>query len=125
MGTTSISLAVAHTVLKKCDSYIPPLINYLQELRDYGIDRLKAIDKIIITPPEGTYILWPNIGAYGMSSTDMYKYLLNEGKVATWDGSSYGPGGEGFLRIVFPTSKAIFKEGLDRIENALRARAKL
>jgi bifunctional pyridoxal-dependent enzyme with beta-cystathionase and maltose regulon repressor activities len=35
------------------------------------------------------------------------------------DGSTHGPGGKGYIRIVFPTSKAIFSEGLDRIEEAL------
>jgi cystathionine beta-lyase len=49
----------------------------------------------------------------------MYKHLLEKGRVATSDGSRYGPGGEGYLRLLFPTSMAIFKEGLDRIEGAL------
>jgi bifunctional pyridoxal-dependent enzyme with beta-cystathionase and maltose regulon repressor activities len=49
----------------------------------------------------------------------MRAYLLEKARVATADGSRYGPGGEGYLRIVFPTSKAIFKEAIDRIEEAL------
>jgi len=118
-GTTSISLAVAHAVLTKCDRHIPPLVDYLQELRDYGIKRLNALDKIKAVPPEGTYVLWPNISGYGLSSTEMSEYLLEKGRVATTDGSRHGPGGEGYLRVVFPTSKAIFSEGLDRIEEAL------
>jgi len=118
-GTTSISLAVAHAVLTKCDRHIPPLVEYLQELRDYGIKRLNALDKIKVVPPEGTYVLWPNISGYGLSSTEMSEYLLEKGRVATTDGSRHGPGGEGYLRVIFPTSKAIFSEGLDRIEEAL------
>ncbi len=118
-GTTSISLAVAHAVLTKCDRHIPPLVDYLQELRDYGIKRLNALDKIKAVPPEGTYVLWPNISGYGLSSTEMSEYLLEKGRVATTDGSRHGPGGEGYIRVVFPTSKAIFSEGLDRIEEAL------
>ena len=118
-GTTSISLAVAHTVLTKCERHIPPLIEYLQELRDYGVKRLNAIDKIKVVPPEGTYVFWPNISGYGLSSTKMSEYLLVEGRVATTDGSQHGPGGEGYLRVVFSTSKAIFSEGLDRIDEAL------
>lgn len=118
-GTCSISLAVAHAVLTKCERYIPPLVEYLQKLRDYGMERLSAIDKVKAVSPEGTYVLWPNVSAYGLTSAEMQEYLLNKGRVATSDGSHYGPGGEGYLRLVFPTSKAIFKEGLDRIETAL------
>ena len=118
-GTSSIALAVAHAVLTKCDPYIPPLVDYLQGLRDYGVKRLKAIDKVNVVPPEGTYILWPNISDYGLTSAEMQEYLLEKGKVAVSDGSTHGPGGEGYIRIVFPTSKAIFSEGLDRIEEAL------
>jgi bifunctional pyridoxal-dependent enzyme with beta-cystathionase and maltose regulon repressor activities len=54
-----------------------------------------------------------------MSSAEIQKYLLEEGKVAVSDGSTHGPGGEGYIRVVFPTSMAIFKEGIDRIEVAL------
>lgn len=118
-GTGSISLAVAHTVLTKCEGYIPPLVEYVQNLRDYGVKRLRAMGKLKVILPEGTYVLWPDFSAYGLSSTEMYKHLLEEGRVATSDGSRYGPGGAGYLRLVFPTSMAIFKEGLDRIEEAL------
>lgn len=118
-GTGSISLAVAHTVLTKCEGYIPPLVEYVQNLRDYGVKRLRAMGKLKVVLPEGTYVLWSDFSAYGLSSTEMYKHLLEEGRVATSDGSRYGPGGAGYLRLVFPTSMAIFKEGLDRIEEAL------
>lgn len=118
-GTGSIALAITPTIITKCEHYIPQIRKYLQNLRDYGTKRLNAIDKVKVLPPEGTYVLWPNVSAYGLSSAEMYYYLLNEARVATSDGSRYGPGGEGYLRIVFPTSRAIFKEGLDRIEKAL------
>jgi cystathionine beta-lyase len=118
-GTTSISLAVAHAVLTKCDGYIPPLLEYLQGLRDYGVEQLNAMDNVTVEPPEGTYVLWPNISEYGLSSTEMSKHILEEGRVATTDGSQHGPEGEGHLRVIFPTSKAIFAEGLDRMEKAL------
>ena len=119
MGMTSVSLAIAHAVLTKCDYYIPPLVEYLQDLRDYGVKRLNACDKISIVPPEGTYVLWPDVSGYDMSSTEMCEYLLKEGRIATTDGSRHGPEGEGYLRVVFPTSKAILSEGLDRMERAL------
>jgi aspartate/methionine/tyrosine aminotransferase len=118
-GTSSIALSVAHAVLTKCDPYIQPLVDYLQGLRDYGVRRLKTIDKVIVVPPEGTYILWPNISDFGLTSAEMHEYLLEKGRVAVSDGSTHGPGGEGYIRIVFPTSKAIFSEGLDRMEEAL------
>jgi cystathionine beta-lyase len=118
-GTTSISLAVAHAVLTKCDGYIPTLLEYLQGLRDYGVEQLNAMDNVTVEPPEGTYVLWPNISEYGLSSTEMSKHILEEGRVATTDGSQHGPEGEGHLRVIFPTSKAIFAEGLDRMEKAL------
>ena len=118
-GTSSIALAMAHAVLTECDPYILPLVNYLQDLRDYGVRRLNAMDKVSVTSPEGCYILWPNISEYGLTSAEMQKYMLDEAKVAVSDGSTHGPGGEGYIRVVFPTSKAIFKEGLDRMEKAL------
>ena len=51
-GTSSIGLAVAHAVLTKCDGYIPPLVGYLQGLRDYGVKRLSAMDGVTVESPE-------------------------------------------------------------------------
>jgi len=118
-GTSSISLAVAHAVLTKCDQYIQPLVDYIQDLRDIGVERLNSIGGVEVLKPEGTYVLWPDISSYGLSSTEMVGHLIEEGRVAVTNGSVYGPGGEGHVRIVYPTSKAIFTEGLDRIEKAL------
>ena len=118
-GTSSISLAVAHAVLTKCDPYIQPLVDYIQDLRDIGVERLNSIGGVEVLKPEGTYVLWPDISSYGLSSTEMVGHLIEEGRVAVTNGSVYGPGGEGHVRIVYPTSKAIFTEGLDRIEKAL------
>ena len=50
-------------------------------------------------------------------------YLLEKGRVAVVPGITrwFGPGSEGHIRIPFATSHEIMREGLDRIENALRA----
>lgn len=118
-GTSSISLAVAHAVLTKCQPYIKPLVNYMQNLRDIGFKRLNSIEGVKVTKPEGTYVFWPDISSYGLSSTEMTKHLIEEGRVAVTNGANYGPGGEGHVRIVYPTSKAIFNEGFNRLEAAL------
>jgi aspartate/methionine/tyrosine aminotransferase len=74
--------------------------------------------------PQGTYVLFPDISAYEMTSMEMAKYIFDEARVAVVPGAArwFGPGAEGHIRIAFPTSMKIISESLDRIEAALRKR---
>jgi cystathionine beta-lyase len=44
---------------------------------------------------------------------------MNEAKVACSDGSQFGPGGEGFMRLNFACPRAVLEEGLERIRKSL------
>jgi len=48
--------------------------------------------------------------------------LLNEAGVATLSGTSFGPGGEGYLRLSYANSVENIKIALERIGTVLAAR---
>ena len=73
------------------------------------------------TLPEGTYLAWLDFRAWGLGD-ELYPFLLEEAKVGLNDGPAYGPGGEGFARLNFATSRGIVEEALTRIRDARRAR---
>ncbi len=118
-GATTLSKAAGIFMLSgKLNEWVTSLVQYLEELRDFTEERFREMD-IVCPKLEGTYLMFPNISNYKMSSEEMAKYLLEEAHVAVSNGARFGEAGEGHVRICIATSKAILSEALNRIEKAL------
>ena len=69
---------------------------------------------------EGTYLIWVDIRAIGLSSDQLTQRLLNEGKVQVNSGTMYGKKtGEGFIRINIACPRSLLMEGLRRIKQTI------
>ncbi|MEV4107972.1 aminotransferase class I/II-fold pyridoxal phosphate-dependent enzyme [Nonomuraea sp. NPDC049695] len=64
--------------------------------------------------PEATYLAWLHVGRPGMA--EVYE---REAKVRLNDGSIFGPGGDGHVRLNFATTEPILSEILDRLARVL------
>jgi aspartate aminotransferase len=91
-----------------------------QRRRDFIVDGLNTIPGITCLKPPGAFYVFPNIKAFGMKSTELANYLLNEAGVATLGGQSFGEYGEGYLRISYANSLKNIKEALRKIEGAVK-----
>lgn len=121
-GTGSLGLAAAKAILSAdVNYYVRALVAYLQEVRDLAYEQLGSISGIRLIPLEGTYLIFPNVRGFGMSSENMTEYLLRRARVAVESGSRFGPSGDGHIRINIGTSKEILAEALKRIERALES----
>lgn len=120
-GVSTLSQIAAQAAYEKCWYWVDAFMEHLTANRDYAAQRLQALPGISLRPPEGCYVMFPNISAYGKTSEEMAAYILKEAKVAVVPGAAkwFGPGVEGHIRICFSTSRKILTEGLDRIEAAL------
>jgi aminotransferase len=99
--------------------WVDAFVTHLRAQRDYALARLHEMTGFDCIRPEGTYVLFPDISAFGLSSQQMVDTLLRDARVALVPGTPafFGPGGAGHARICFATSHGILREGLDRIEN--------
>ncbi|MGI6243295.1 MAG: MalY/PatB family protein [Prevotella sp.] len=102
--------------------------DWLDELNLYIADNYKYLKeylaehlpKIEVVKLEGTYLAWADISKLGMTSGEAARRLLEEGKVFFTDGTAYGKkAGEGYLRINLACTRALLKEGLQRMEKVL------
>ena len=80
----------------------------------------KELPSFHFTPIEGTYLAWVNIAQTGMTSTQVTKKILDDGKVLVNDGAIYGKAGEGFIRINLATRRAVVEEAAHRIIDAMK-----
>ena len=66
--------------------------------------------------PKGAFYVFPKISAYGMTSEEFARRLLEQERVAVVPGTALGECGEGFLRISYAYSIDNLKKALDKIE---------
>lgn len=80
----------------------------------------KELPSFHITPMEGTYLAWVDVTSTGMTSAEVTKKILDDGKVMVNDGAMYGKAGEGFIRINLATPRTLVEEGINRIIKAMK-----
>ena len=69
-------------------------------------------------PAEGTYLGWLDCRALGLEASP-FDHFLSKARVALSKGDSFGPEGEGFVRINFATSRQILTQLLERMAKSL------
>ena len=81
--------------------------DWIEQLNDYLWGNYLTLKDIIaerhpdwkVTRLEGTYLVWVDIRATGMTSDQMTEWLLHERHILVNSGTMYGEAGEGFIRI--------------------------
>lgn len=114
----TLPLVVAYT---KCAYYADQMVQYLQGSRDrllrYFEEKIPAIS---VTRPQSTYLLWLDCRKLGLSQEALQDFMLSRAKVAMNSGLTFGPEGEGFMRMNIACTRATLDEALRRIETAVK-----
>ncbi|MCC8058169.1 MalY/PatB family protein [Cloacibacillus sp.] len=118
LGITAMEAAYG-----KCGEWHKELMAHLEGNRDYMEAFVKErMPKARMDHPEGTYIFWIDFRGYGFNDETLTDFLVNEAKVALDPGTWFGVEGDGFARLNIGTTRAMLKEGLERIAGALDKR---
>lgn len=122
MHVASPGLHAAHTAYSgKCDRWLAQLLGHLTSNRDFLVDYVtKHMSDVRATIPDATYLGWLDFTRAGIESPP-FEFFKDRAKVALSDGKIFGKEGVGHLRINFGTSRAILKEGLERMQRAMEA----
>ena len=95
---------------------------YLVFWREIEIDYIKNhMPQLKVKKPEGTYLLWVDFSNLNVDKEDLKNALINKGRIALNDGSSFGIGGDGYYRINLACPRSMVLEGLKRIEFAIKS----
>ncbi len=101
--------------------------DWLCELLDYIADNYRFMrefcDEFLpdypLTALEGTYLVWMNTRASGMTSAELDERLKNEALLWLNAGTMYGEDGEGFMRWNIACPRVVLIEGLTRFRDYL------
>jgi aspartate aminotransferase len=95
--------------------FVEGMVAEYQRRRDRIVSLLNAIPGVHAETPQGAFYAFPNIKSYGLPSKVIAHRLLDEAGVAVLAGTDFGPGGEGYLRLVYAVSMEAIEEGLARM----------
>ncbi len=100
---------------------VEAMVAEFRRRRDAVVDGLNGLPAVSCRKPRGAFYVFPNITQLGMQSQEMADLLLNEAGVATLPGTSFGPAGEGYLRLSYANSLDNIHAALERMREQLAA----
>jgi len=103
---------------------------WLEALRDYleqNYQKTKAflakhLPKVTLIEPEGTYLLWLDFRAYGLSAKELDDIIVHEANLWLDSGHIFGKDGEGFERLNIACPWATLEQGLKQLAKAFQNR---
>jgi len=119
LGNVAMQAAYQHGA-----PWLDALLVYLEANRDLTVKFVnERLPGVRITAPQGTYLAWLDCRSLGLETDkegDFNPFFEKQAKVALNDGSWFGAGGEGFVRLNFGCPRAILIEALERMEAAVK-----
>lgn len=100
--------------------------DWVRQLTDYVWGNVSLVRDFLSTQvplirpmiPEATYMVWLDCRELGMSQKELRHFFYQEAKVVMNDGTAFGPGGEGFMRMNLATPRCNVVKALDGIKSA-------
>jgi cystathionine beta-lyase len=100
--------------------WLDALLDYIDHNIDFAEDYCrKMIPEIIPVQPEATYMIWLDCRKFGMTGKELQNFLVNKAGVGMNEGSTFGPGGEGFMRMNLATTHQTVIKAMEQIEKAV------
>ena len=102
------------------EQWLEQLLDHLKENLDFLMYFMEDnLPQFKITKPEGTYLVWMDCRALGMTSKQLHEFFLRKARVWFSEGHTFGNGGEAYVRINIACPRYILEEALNRIKIAV------
>jgi len=98
--------------------WLDELVQYLdgnRRLFDGGINSIPGLSSM---PLEATYLAWVDFSGTGMSSEEFAARVAGDARVAAILGSTFGSGGEAFMRFNIGAPRHVIEEAVSRVQDA-------
>lgn len=111
-----VAMRVHAAAMRDGDAWLADLVSDLDANRALLGELLaEHLPQVRWRPMEATYLAWLDVSELGLDAAR----ILQQARVALNDGPTFGPGGEGFVRMNLATSPQIITEAVTRIARAL------
>lgn len=112
---SGLGYLATETAYRYGEAWLTELKEVIEEHINYVVDVFGKETKIKVMKPQGTYLIWLDFSAYGLSEEDLQGLLKNEAKVILNRGLDFGEEGalHARLNVAMPTS--VLEEVCQRI----------
>ena len=101
-------------------AWLTELKAVLEENIDFVVNYFaKEAPRLRVMKPQGTYLVWLDFSAYGLTDDQLFHLLREEAKVVLNRGSDFGQEGKGHARLNTAAPKTMIKEICRRIAEVL------
>jgi cystathionine beta-lyase len=102
------------------NEWLHDLMDYLDRNSHYVTDFCTTnIPEIKPVKPEATYMIWLDCRKLGMTGEELQNFFVCQAKVGMNEGSTFGPGGEGFMRMNLGTTHKQVVKAMEQIKKAV------
>ena len=123
MWVNLIGLTAALAAYRDGEEWLEQALHYLEGNRDYLFEYVRDQLPILqMVKPEGTYLAWIDCRNSGIVGNPC-EFFLKQARVGLNDGSTFGSGGEGFVRLNFACAWVLLTQALERMKAALETKA--
>ncbi len=98
--------------------WVDALNLYLDGNRQVFESGLASIPGLRLTPLQATYLEWVDFAGTGMDAAEVARRVEKDARIAANYGSSFGRGGESFLRFNIATPRALVAQAVERMQAA-------
>lgn len=115
----TLGLVAAKAAYEQGEPWLREVKAYIAANRDLFRNHLAAhLPHARLVEPEGTYLLWVDFRAYGLSHDELTCRIVDKARLWLDDGSIFGPAGEGFQRFNIACPRATLTDALGRLAGA-------
>lgn len=115
-----MGLIACESAYNNGDEWLDALLVYLAENLAFVRDFLqKRLPMLGLVEPEGSYLLWIDCHALGLTDDQLDSLLTQKAKLWVSMGRVFGAGGEGFIRINIACPKALLERAFSQLEQAI------
>ena len=105
---------------QKGEEWRRQLISYIEDnvrfVQDYFKEHIPSIKPL---RPQATFLVWLDCRELGLDHNGLIDLFVNKARLALNDGETFGPGGEGFMRLNVGAPRAILEAALERLAVAV------
>jgi len=114
-GTVASIAAYTHG-----EKWLGELMHYIDDNVEYVSEYCRdMIPEIIPVKPEATYMIWLDCRKFHMQGKELQNFFIHKAGVGMNEGSAFGPGGEGFMRMNVGTTHNTVIKAMEQIEKAV------
>lgn len=112
-------LVACEAAYRHGEEWLDALLKYIQANAEYTRAFLKErLPKVRMTELEGTYLVWLDFRAYGLSDAELEERIVHKAGLWLDGGEMFGSAGKGFERINIACPRRTLSEALERLAAA-------